>query len=257
MNDPAWFAQTPFRVRLEWGRRGARAAAGRGDILVVVDSLCFSTNVAIAVSRGGTIIPCAKGEDTPERAALLRAEIAVHRNAVPVRGRFSLSPVSLRAATPGTRILMASPNGATCSRYGDAVPALFTGSFLNARVVADAVTAYLSQSAEQAVTVLACGERWDEPDADDGNLRFAVEDYLGAGAVIAYLPESLSRSPEATAAVAAFNGIKSSLLDTLRNCGSGIELMQRGYESDVIEAAALNTIDVAPRLQHGMFAPLS
>ncbi|MBC8139429.1 MAG: 2-phosphosulfolactate phosphatase [Fibrella sp.] len=248
-----WFAQTPSRIRLEWGRRGAKSAAQRGDILVVVDALCFSTGVALAVSRGGVVSPCAKGEDTPERAGPLSAEIAVHRDDVPAKGRFSLSPGTFRGVTPGTRVLLASPNGATCARYAAQVPALFVGAFVNAKSVADAVAALMAENAGLAVTVLACGERWRERDTDDGDLRFAVEDFLAAGAIVSYLPERLTRSPEATAAVAAFHAAQYDLPCHLRECGSGIELIERGYSGDVDEAAALNTLSVAPVLQDGFF----
>lgn len=222
-------------------------------MLVVVDALCFSTSVAIAVSRGGTVYPCAKGEDTTERAELLSAEIAIHRTKVPQQGRFSLSPATFRSVTPGTRILLASPNGATCARYAVDVPALFVGAFVNATATADAVTMFLSENPDRGVTVLACGERWHERDEDDGDLRFAVEDYLAAGAILSHLPSFLTRSPEAGAAVAAFRAAQENLLHHLRACGSGIELIERGYPGDVDEAAALDSVSVAPVMKNGGF----
>jgi 2-phosphosulfolactate phosphatase len=54
------FAQSPYRCRLDWGRHGARAAAERQDILVIVDTLSFSTAVVTAVQRGGLVYPCAE-----------------------------------------------------------------------------------------------------------------------------------------------------------------------------------------------------
>src|SRR5262245_64516514 len=56
------FAQSPYRCRLDWGRHGARAAAERQDILVIVDTLSFSTAVVMAVQRGGLVYPCAEDE---------------------------------------------------------------------------------------------------------------------------------------------------------------------------------------------------
>jgi phosphosulfolactate phosphohydrolase-like enzyme len=49
-----------------------------------------------------------------------------------------------------------------------------------------------------SVTVIACGERWNIP-SEDGELRMALEDYLGAGAILSYLP--YEKSPEARACV--------------------------------------------------------
>src|SRR5207237_299967 len=106
--------------------------------------------------------------------------------------RFSLSPLSYLGLEPGTRIALASPNGATCACYGGAVPHLFVGTLINAEAVAAAVTQARNGS-DLDVTLLACGERW-EPTGEDGPLRPAVEDYLGAGAILSYL--NAEKSPE-------------------------------------------------------------
>jgi 2-phosphosulfolactate phosphatase len=58
------------------------------------------------------------------------------------------------------------------------VPHLLVGALLNARAVAAAVARLLAET-DLSVTVLACGERWKEPN-EDGELRFAIEDYLEA-----------------------------------------------------------------------------
>ena len=44
-------AQNGGSVRLEWGRRGANLAAQRGDVLVIVDVLSFSSAVVTAVQQ--------------------------------------------------------------------------------------------------------------------------------------------------------------------------------------------------------------
>jgi 2-phosphosulfolactate phosphatase len=100
------------------------------------------------------------------------------------------------------------------------------------------------------VTVVACGEKWEHPDAD-GCHRFAVEDYLGAGAVLQNM--LLSKSPEAEVCAAAFAAIQDRLAETLWNCGSGLELRKRGYPQDVEHASMLNIYDSAPVLRHGQF----
>src|SRR5689334_3740186 len=90
--ERAWFGQRRWRCRLEWGRRGA-AAAARRDLLVVVDTLTFSTAVATALHGGITVYPCHPGGE--ERFAEgVRAEAAVRRRDVPHKGRFSLSPAT-------------------------------------------------------------------------------------------------------------------------------------------------------------------
>ena len=61
----------------------------------------------------------------------------------------------------------------------------------------------LNDDAALSVTILACGERWKQPN-EDGELRFAIEDYLGAGAILSALPAALARSPEARVCQGAF-----------------------------------------------------
>jgi len=127
------FGQLDWPARLAWGRRGAREAAGRGDVLVVVDTLSFSSAVATAVARGATVLPYA-GDEVPPADA----EVAARREDVPARGRFSLSPLTLLDAEPGIRVAIRSPNGAACVRHGRRVPRLLVGTLLNAGATAEA-----------------------------------------------------------------------------------------------------------------------
>ncbi|MCK4414716.1 MAG: 2-phosphosulfolactate phosphatase, partial [Candidatus Eisenbacteria sp.] len=78
-----------------------------------------------------------------------------------------------------------------------------------------------------------------------------LEDWLGAGAVLAHLPGS--RSPEATAAQVAFRSAESQLLEALSSCGSGKELINQGFAQDVRLAASLQASVTAPRLAGGAY----
>jgi hypothetical protein len=149
------FAQSPYRCRLDWGRHGARAAAERQDILVIVDTLSFSTAVVTAVQGGGLVYPCAEDEQPGALAQRIGGEVAVRRKDVPAKGRFSLSPLTYLHLAPGTRIVLASPNGATCSRHARAVPFLFVGALVNAEAVATVVS-HLLDTTDRCVTIIAC-----------------------------------------------------------------------------------------------------
>ncbi len=241
-------AGTPA-VRVEWGRRGARAAAARGDLVVVVDVLSFSTAVATAVAQGAEVHPCALEADAAALARSLGAELAVGRADVPARGRFSLSPRTWGAATRGTRVVLASPNGATCARVAVGVPALYVGALVNASAVGRAVTTQLAKAGSGGVTVLACGERWGDLDPDDGTLRVALEDQLGTGAIVAAI--AATKSAEARACEAVFVATRAELVQLLRECESGRELAARGFARDVEDAARLDAYDVAPLMRDG------
>jgi 2-phosphosulfolactate phosphatase len=97
-----------------------------------------------------------------------------------------------------------------------------------------------------AISVIACGEQWP-----DGSLRPALEDLLGAGAVLSRL--SGSRSPDARAAVAAWSDAASDIKATLLGCPSGQELLERGREDDVHYAAEAGVSKVIPVLRDGAF----
>jgi len=235
------------RARLAWGRRGAHVAAKRGDILVVVDTLRFSTAAATAVHRGALLYPCATDEALyTALAQRVGGEVALHHAAAPIFTRYSLSPRSFLTVEPGARVVLPSPNGSTCSQYGSQAPALFVGALVNAQAVAGAVSHLLTGDSSLNVTVLACGERWRTPD-EEGALRFAVEDYLGAGAILSTL--SFSQTMEAQVCAAAFQAMQGQLGAALWECEGGQELRAKGLGEDVRFAAQLNVYDTAPILR--------
>lgn len=238
-------AESP-RVRLAWGRRGAQTAADRGDILVVIDTLRFSTAAATAVHHGALIYPCPVDEASiSELARRVGGEVALHQRATSTPARFTLSPRSYLAIEPGTRVVLPSPNGSTCCQYGSSTPALFVGALVNARAVAEAA-AHLITTRQLNVTMLACGERWPTP-AEEGVLRFALEDYLAAGAVLSALP--FSQTIEAQACSATFQVMRDHLDTALWECDSGRELRAKGLGEDVRHAAQLDVYDTAPVLR--------
>jgi 2-phosphosulfolactate phosphatase len=116
------------------------------------------------------------------------------------------------------------------------------GCLRNAAAVATGV------GTKETIVVIAAGERWD-----DGTLRPAIEDFLGAGAVIASIPAK-SRSPEAQVAANAFLAAESLLGETVRGSMSGRELIDRGFAADVELAADLNASTTFPLLTQGVFA---
>ena len=235
-------AQNTYRCRLDWGRHGTQQAAERGDVLVIVDVLSFSTAATTATYYGGIIYPCTQDEDIAAFAQHVGGVAAVQRRNVPEKGRFSLSPSTFVDIESETRVVLASPNGATCSRYACQVPCLFVGALVNAQAVAVAVSQVVEEQ-RLNVTVIACGERWRTP-TEDGTLRVAVEDYLGAGAILSYL--QLEKSPEARVCEGAFLHIRNDLSNVLWECESGCELREKGFGGDVQHAAQLNMYDVAP-----------
>jgi 2-phosphosulfolactate phosphatase len=226
----------------EWGPEGARKFDGLAGAIIVVDVLSFSTCVDVAVARGAMVYPFAFGDHSSAAGAAmtLGAEVAGPRGSPEYR--FSLSPSSLSAVEAGTKLVLPSPNGSAISAAARTVPVL-AGCLRNASAVAKRAAA-LAQDA--AVAVIPAGERWP-----DGSLRPAIEDLLGAGAIVAEL--DLPCSPEAAIAREAFCGVRHRLRDILRGCVSGQELINRGFAQDVEIAIELNTSTAAPLLVNGAY----
>lgn len=238
----SWFDQNAYLCRLDWGHSGAERAAQLGGIIIVVDVLSFSTTSIVGVQQGAILHPYASQEVATEEATRFGYELAVHRRDVPTLGKFSLSPATLRYAQAGQHIAIASPNGATCCRLTAGASHTLIGALVNAEAVAS-LALELHHETSNPITVLACGERW-HPISNNEGLRFALEDILGAGAILSKLP--LSKSPEALASEATFVAMQANLHKMLGECGSGIELIDRGYAEDVEIAAQLNSIQSVP-----------
>jgi 2-phosphosulfolactate phosphatase len=114
---------------------------------------------------------------------------------------------------------------------------------------ASAVATYC-RSRGGTVAVIAAGERWRGSDGWTGSPRPAVEDLIGAGAILAALAPRLA-SPEAVAAMAAFRAAADDLPAFLRACSSGKDLIENGFAADVELAAQHDVSQVVPRLEEG------
>ena len=220
------------RIDLAWGTSGLAHAAPFHTV-VVVDVLSFCSAVDAACSTGARVFPFAWNDGrAQQQAAAVGARLAVARqDAAPDVP--SLSPPSLLTLSPGERLLLPSPNGSTLAAMARA-PLVVAGCLRNAAAVAGYVDA-----TPGPVLVVAAGERWP-----DGSLRPALEDYLGAGAIIARLTGQ--KSPDARAAQAVFADV-ANLDSCLRALPSGIELIERGFGADVTFAAQLDVIAVRAR----------
>jgi 2-phosphosulfolactate phosphatase len=84
-------------------------------------------------------------------------------------------------------------------------------------------------------------------------LRVAIEDYLGAGAILASL--AVDKSPEAQVCEAAFRGAQGRLRALLQDSISGRELRQKGWEADIEFAAQLNVCAIVPVMRQERLEP--
>ncbi len=225
------------RARCEWGEHGLRSMLDTSDVVVIVDVLSFATCVELATSRGAIIHPARRRDRAVARlAARVGATLAGPRG----KSRYSLSPATYLEVPAGTRVVLPSPNGSALSLAAGGKPTL-AGCLRNATAVAVAARTFGPR-----IAVVPAGERWS-----DGSLRPCLEDWLGTGAILAEVEGSLS--PEARAAAATFRACGADIRSLVRDCVSGRELVERGYERDIDIACELNVSPCVPRLIDGAF----
>lgn len=141
-----------------------------------------------------------------------------------------------------------SVNGAAVVDACDPSSLVIAGALVNAGAVATAILREQERRGKRtSIAVVAAGEIvLDGQDA--GTLRFAVEDLLGAGAIVAALGDlGVDHcSPDAAAAGEAFRPLRRAVRHLLSASGSGRELAERGRSDEVAAAASLDSSTVVP-----------
>ena len=232
-----FYDQAEFNIRCEWGRQGLEKLASISDVVIIVDVLSFSTCVDITCSNDAVILPYRwKDKRAIAYAKSKDAELA---NFERQSKGFSLSPSSLTNISVNTRLVLPSPNGSTLSLLSKSKHTL-TGCLRNCMAIAKNAVQLGS-----SITVIPAGEKWS-----NGTLRPAIEDLIGAGAIINYLTGT--KSPEAEVALSAFKTV-GCLSSTLLSCSSGKELLGRGFKQDVELAAQFNCSDAVPELENDAY----
>ena len=247
-------SQLDEAYRFDWGAEGLAALAPHCAVVVIVDVLRFTTAVTCALESGATVLPYRWNDDGAAGYAVANdARLAGRRE----DGALSLSPTDLLAMQPGIRLVLPSPNGSTLAFQARemGVQHVLAGCIRNATAAAQAAR---ELAAGGPIALIASGERWG---VHDGPLRPAVEDLLGAGAVLTALDPSAAMSaprcsPEAAAARAAFVAARPRLYDTIAGSVSGRELLARGWEDDVATSAAHDVSTVVGRLTANEFRPV-
>ena len=231
-----YYDQRDYDIRCEWGAEGLAELLPSSRAIVIVDVLSFSTCVDIAVGNGAMVYPYRCKDRTAVDFARARNAHMANFNRDIEGGGYSLAPSSLVNIPPGTSLVLPSPNGSTLSLSTGNVPT-FAGCLRNASALANKVQQYGT-----GISIIPAGERWKEQQT----LRPAIEDLIGAGAIIHALKGS--RSPETESAAAVFSKLKGKLESILKESSSGRELIGRGFERDVQLAAVLDVSNSVPML---------
>jgi 2-phosphosulfolactate phosphatase len=128
------------------------------------------------------------------------------------------------------------------------------GGLRNASAVARAIMAIQHERGDRtSIAVIPCGERVSADAV--APLRFAVEDLLGAGAVVDALADLGidHSSPDAAVAGEGFRALRGAARHLVTASGSGRELEAAGRRDEVLAAAAVDAASVVPVLREGAF----
>lgn len=142
--------------------------------------------------------------------------------------------------------VLPSPNGSAIAAAARGVPVI-AGGLRNATAIARWLSERGCGTAQRPISMIAAGERWP-----DGSLRPALEDQLGAGAIIAAL-QAGPLSPEARAACACYAATED-VAASVAACASGVELVSSGFAEDVAIATEIDVCDTVPVLTEGAFS---
>jgi len=245
--------KSPLQAHLDWMADGLRFALRAGRIVVVADILRFSSAVTTAVANGFTVYPVADQKKVTPLARRIRG-LAAGRSG---DARFSLSPFGYLDAGDirNKKVVLWSPNGAACASLVKKGHRAYIGCLLNARALGRHLT-LIAKKTGCAVTLVAAGEQQAFAngerilyDLKSARRVFAVEDYLGCGAILSYV--RLPKSPEAAVCERAFRASRRRLRQLMLDSFSGRFLQDRKLTRDVVWAAQLNKYDVVPVIRGG------
>lgn len=241
--------QSAAPVRFEWGPTGAAALGATDGCLVVIDVLSFTTAVTVATGRGIAVLPCRLSDlGAQALAAAHGAELAVRRRDMCQEHPWSLSPAALARAPFTPRLVLPSPNGSAIAATARGV--VVAACLRNAAAAATWALQHGYGTDERPVAVIAAGERWP-----DGSLRPALEDGLGAGAVLWHLSVAGCQLSAEAAAMATTYEATADVGDAVRASASALELIAIGFSSDVDVAIEADVDAHVAVLADGAFTP--
>lgn len=236
-----------MKVFLKVGVTGAREAAARGDVVVIIDALRASMTITSALVVGAVkVIPVLT---IAEARVYLGQEgylVAGERGGVRIEGfHFGNSPTELwrRATDMGGKILvLTTTNGTRCAEAAqEGAVVVLTGALPNATALAQAAFD-LAEERGRDVSLIAAGLN-DQPAVEDLFAARLIAQRLAAMGAMLAEGEWGDHPAESKAA------------ELLRSSPSGQKLRGLGYGEDVAFCAQVDVFDVVPIYRDGGFVP--
>lgn len=210
-----------------------------GVTAVVFDVLRATSSIVTGLASGvEAIIPVR----TVEEARELKLKdsdllLAGERNGLPPEG-FNLgnSPEEFEQIK-GRRVVMTTTNGTVAIQSMSAAAKVLIGSMLNVDALAD----YLFRHQPKSL-LLVCAGTGEE---------FSLEDAIGAGALVARLPDGEGLSDSAIFVRSLYERVGDDVLEWLRQTKNGKLLQKIGKDADIRRCAQLSVFDVVGHLKGG------
>lgn len=236
-------------VNMKLLAKDATRLVGTGDIIVVVDVLRCTSSIITALANGATcILPVRTVKEARQRhkenpTFLLAGE---RRGLKPKGFDLGNSPSAfINNRVRGNTIILTTTSGTTTIHHVKSCKHVFFGALLNAQSVAEKAYTF-AKSENCGITFALSGTKG----------RFSLEDFLGAGAIIASFPkERIEYSDTAYASVLAFNKAKPELLTHIQMGNHARTLKNLGLENDVFFCSSLNKYTVVPYLNQNLVFP--
>jgi len=220
-----------------------------GKTAVVFDVLRATSGIAAAMAVGVASIRifsdiqsavAAAQADTPAKAGdrpLLAGEVSALR---PPGFDLGNSPRQYDASHRGRRVFLATTNGTKAIVAASGAATVLAAALVNA-----GPTARFCRTLGADVTLLCSGTEG----------QFSLEDFLGAGAVLAALRQTGAvtiGNDAAITAAAFFTARRDQLRATLASGQGGHNVVAAGLEPDIDFAARLDALEVVCRVEQGL-----
>lgn len=231
-------------VRVTWFKEGLDKEA---DAVVVIDVLRFSTTVAVALSLGFKhVYAFSELIDALNFARLRGLPVLAEVHGIkPQEAELDNSPSELmrRGTTYLERgineLVIRTTSGATI--VDTAVRQGFRHIYISSTVNARAVAKTLLKEGYSNINIVCGGLDLS---------KFAVEDYVGAGALIdelTSLEPGIALEDEELAALHAYRSARETLLELLSKSRSGKIVSSTGHYEDIAIASKVNSFNVVPQ----------
>ncbi len=232
-----------MKVEILFKEEGARDAARRGAVTIVVDALraCSTTVTALSLGAEG-VLPVLTVEDAQRYVGRPLHRVAGERHGAKCPGfDHGNSPTELQRSQTqlaGQTLVLSTSNGTkmVCEARNGA-SAIFMGTTLNAQAVAQAAYQVAAQR-ERDIVLVAAGEYGEHAEEDMCAARQIARRLIALGATGD--PDLLrDEHPQAV----------------FRATPSAEELRELGYHDDIDFCAQCDVFDIAPILLDSRFVP--